>query len=149
MKNTCFLFVPVLFLTLNAAAIRKTTQGSGTWNDPSLWSPAGVPASTDDVVVRAGDSLNVSTDQKIKSITVQANSKLVWSSSKRLTISGTFTVDGFADLNGGLISISTAGIFGWIIEYWSLDGGFKSCGVLIIFESIIFLNSSNTKLTLS
>lgn len=109
MKTGHFLLIISLLLTLHSHAITKTTQGNGDWNDPAIWDPTGVPSSSDDAVIRSGDSINISTDQTIKSLNVQSSSKLIWSPSKRLTITGTFAVDGLADMNGGLITISTAG----------------------------------------
>ena len=48
-------FAALFVLALPAHAVTKTWNGSnGSWNTAASWSPAGVPATTDDVVVNAG-----------------------------------------------------------------------------------------------
>ena len=124
-----------LFLTVQASAVSKVTISSGDWSNPVIWSPSGTPVSGDDVTISSTHVVNISSDQNVKNVTVSLNATLIWTPGKRLTISGTFTVNGLATMNGGLITIAVAGqpfilgagsVFTW-------DPGFNTAAEATLF----------------
>lgn len=96
-----FLLSVVITVMVNAAV--KTTVGSGAWNSATTWSPAGIPASTDEVFIATGHTILINADATVKSVTVQQGAFLNWSTQKKLTLNGSFIVHGKADLTGGNI----------------------------------------------
>src|SRR5579862_4091143 len=52
----------VLFLTfihLNSRAATKTSVATGNWSSAATWSPSGVPASTDNVIIHGGNVVTI------------------------------------------------------------------------------------------
>lgn len=96
-----FLLSVVITVMVNAAI--KTTVGSGAWNSATTWSPAGLPAASDEVFIAAGHTILINADVAVKSVTVQQGAYLNWSTQKKLTLNGSFIVHGKADLTGGNI----------------------------------------------
>ncbi len=111
----------LLLLTGSAEGVVKTSTGSGSWGTSSLWSPSGVPAAGDHVIIAAGHTINVNSNFSITDVTVNAGGTLTFTSGRTLTMSGHLTVNGTVTMNGGNITfaagrnfiIGPAGRFTW------------------------------------
>ncbi len=101
------IFIGCISNTENTYATAISTAASGDWADPSTWSPAVIPSSSDDITIGAGHVITVRTDQFTHNITVSSGGTLVWSGTKTLSISGAFTVNGTVTMNGGDIALSS------------------------------------------
>lgn len=108
-RNGSILIIIGILLTLPGYSITKTSVMTGNWNDPNAWSPAGVPVSADDAIIQAGHTITLNADQAITALTVDAGATLTWNAGRRITITGAFTVNGTANMNGGLLTIAAAG----------------------------------------
>jgi hypothetical protein len=76
-------------VTVSPATVTRTVVGNGNWSDPNTWSPKGVPATGDDVVIPAGFSVAVDIDTAaIGDLTEQGT----------LTFAGAFTLQASGDL---------------------------------------------------
>ncbi|MCX6292483.1 MAG: T9SS type A sorting domain-containing protein [Bacteroidetes bacterium] len=91
-------------------ASNKTTVASGNWNSPTCWSPAGVPAASDNVTIGAGHTITVNANQQVHAVTVSTGGTLTWTNSSILSISGIFSVNGAVTMNGGNISLTLPGV---------------------------------------
>ncbi len=101
-----FCLVGVLILNTGISfGIALNSTASGNWDNPSTWSPASVPSATDVVVIGAGQTVTVNSDQTIQSLTVSAGGTLTWLPGVTLTINGAVTVNGTVLMNGGNISL--------------------------------------------
>ncbi len=101
------MFFQCLFFMQQVKAVSKATVSSGNWNNTSLWSPSGIPAANDDVTIGAGHQVTIVNNQSVRALTVSSGASLTWSTSNKLTIGGTFTVNGMVIMNGGNIHLST------------------------------------------
>ncbi|MCF8362557.1 MAG: hypothetical protein K9G70_08035 [Prolixibacteraceae bacterium] len=94
----------MILLSQSSYAIDYTSIKSGYWNDPTVWSPYGVPESGDNVTFASGDV-----------ITHEGN--LTWSAGQisgeiNLTVNGNFTMGSTASWNiGNTFIINTTGDF--------------------------------------
>lgn len=91
-----FIFLLVLFFTLSVAAhaVTKTSTGSGNWNNGNTWSPSGVPATGDNVIILAGHTVTINTNTTgISSLTIQGTLIIGNNNTNRsVTVSGTITI---------------------------------------------------------
>ncbi len=62
--------IAFLFQFSSGFSQTKTSTGNGDWNDPSTWSPFGVPLSTDNVIITSNHRVNLTTNQACNSLTV-------------------------------------------------------------------------------
>lgn len=110
-----FILTSVSFAAFSATKTAKT----GNWSNPATWTPAGVPASTDDVIVAAGKTLTVDGNYTCRNVDLgsatagSATLKII-AAGNRLTITGAcrmnpsnlnsnYTIDagpGTIDVNG-------------------------------------------------
>ncbi len=86
-----------LLLALGAGRAHATTVtsvGSGMWTNPTAWSPAQVPTSTDDVVIATGTTKIIATNSvtSIASLTVQTGGMLTHSSNTTTAVGEKFKV---------------------------------------------------------
>ncbi len=79
-----FLLICFFALSNSVFAVTKTTTASGSWSNPAIWSPAGVPASSDDVVISSAHSITISQPSFCKSLIISGNAVLSLSPSKLL-----------------------------------------------------------------
>lgn len=73
-----------------AGQITCTTTGSGDWS-AAIWSCPGGPGSGDDVII--AHDVEISTDQSAHSLSINADSSLVFRAAVTLTLTGDMTVD--------------------------------------------------------
>ena len=59
-----------IFVASSVFAQTKQSTGSGDWNNAATWTPAGVPTSTDNVLIRANHVIDISSNQACNSLTV-------------------------------------------------------------------------------
>lgn len=89
-------------------AVTKTSVASGNWNTAGTWSPSGVPASADDVIIANGHTVSVDANRSITNVTVNAGGTLNWptNSNRQLTVTGNIIINGTMYINGD-ISLSS------------------------------------------
>ncbi len=89
----------------------KTSTGTGNWNTAGTWTPSGVPASTDDVIITSSHVVTMNADLTCKSVTVGSSASLSFSGNKTLTISGAagLTNNGIVTVSSGNLLLSTSG----------------------------------------
>jgi hypothetical protein len=87
-----------------AFAVTKTSAGSGNWNTAATWSPSGVPASADYVIIATGHTVIVDATKSITNVTVNAGGALNWpvNSNKTLTVTGNITNNGTMTILGDI-----------------------------------------------
>jgi len=74
MKKYTYLTI-VLFLVLtNTYSQSKLSIGSGDWNNPSIWSPTGVPLATDNVIIQSNHVVDITSNQACNSLTIGTGS---------------------------------------------------------------------------
>lgn len=95
-----------------AWAVTKTTVSSGTWSNSSIWSPAGIPANTDDVIIASGHTLTVDAARTIVNLTINTGGKLIWPNSgqKNLTINGDVIINGLLNMTGDITLAATKNV---------------------------------------
>ena|ERR1041384_3827775 len=97
-KKAYFLFIAIfLFITSyfnEANAINKHSVASGNWNNPSSWSPYGIPAIGDNVIILSNHIITVDNNAEINSIIVDENGELDFIAAKVLTMHDALTVYG-------------------------------------------------------
>lgn len=93
-----FVALSAIFTQMSPAVEKTFNTSSGSWNSSSNWTPSGVPAAGDDVIIPSG---------RICSINTNTNTLA------SLTINGTLTTDGTARTItvSGNITIASTGIF--------------------------------------
>ena len=116
-----------------AAATKTWVGGSAAWSDGASWSPAGVPAATDDVVIDSGTPEVSAADAAAGSIALADTASLTISTGRTLTIGttktstiagGVFLPHGTLRLNGtttwsaGDVDIQDAGL---VVDAGTLD----------------------------
>lgn len=94
-----------------AQAVTKTSAGTGNWGTAGTWSPSGVPAAADDVVIANGHvvTLNVNSNN-LRTVTINAGGKLQGdNTNKTLNVTGNtggndFTNNGTLDFGPGFLA---------------------------------------------
>ena len=107
-----------LLVAVNANGQTKLFTGTGLWNDASKWSPIGVPAATDNVLIAPGANITVSTDATCDSIYFQSGA-----SGSTITINGGIKL---TSTKGILFSNPTANV----TQLISVGAGSLECGEL-------------------
>lgn len=92
------LLTPVFMLamilgSIEANAVTKTSTGTGNWNTAGTWSPNGVPAAGDDVVIAAGHTVTIDLSTTVLSVTVNGILTFNSSTNRTLTVTGNVTVN--------------------------------------------------------
>jgi fibronectin-binding autotransporter adhesin len=94
------LLVFMMLSSLGFSQVTKTTVSAGTWNTPARWSPAGVPAAGDNIIIAHAITADVA-------ITMN---NLTVNSGATLTMQGlNVTVNGNTQINGTLADNNNAG----------------------------------------
>ncbi len=110
----------LLYLNISFGAT-KTTVHSGSWNDASTWSPAGVPAAGDNAVVANGHVIMIGQQAAANNLSIAAGGTLQFSPDGLLTLIGNLVVDGTINMTGSIdfltkgagFDIGASGLFTW------------------------------------
>ncbi|MGL5889116.1 MAG: T9SS type A sorting domain-containing protein [Bacteroidia bacterium] len=94
-KNSSLLLLALTFSSVLSATI-KTSVIDGNWSNPSIWIPAGVPSSTDDVVISSNVTANSMNTISNPTFTIDAGASFVVST-------GTLTFSNNSISNSGTI----------------------------------------------
>ncbi len=106
------ILLSIFFLLLHSGfvhAINKISFGSGNWNSPTNWIPAGIPTVTDDVTIKSGHSIIVNGNSTCNKITVEKNAYLEFSASKALALNSDCIIEGTCNVTGGILIQNTNG----------------------------------------
>ncbi|MEP7263019.1 MAG: hypothetical protein ABI772_00900 [Bacteroidota bacterium] len=90
-------------------AVIKTSTGTGNWSSNETWTPSGIPASGDDIIIASGHIVTVNVNTTCKTIIVQSSAVLNFTESKSLTLTGACTINGTCNVSGGALLQSTTG----------------------------------------
>ena len=125
-------------------AVTKTSNvTSGDWNTAGTWSPSGVPSSTDDVTIRASDTITVSATpaSAVNSITISggARTQLIINSGVTLTITSGFT----HNATGSGYFTSVVALHGSL----NVGGAYASNGAGSRYMKLIFGSSASCAIT--
>lgn len=142
-------FLLICFFTYcnTAFAVTKTTTTSGSWNNPAIWSPVGVPAASDDVVISSAQNITISQQSFCKSLVVSGNAMLSLLPSVSLQINGSVNISGTLDMNGGNIkqiqsgALLQLGALGKLI--WN-PGDNTLAGASLLTNSVESFNETST-----
>lgn len=96
-----------LFIIFSIVCLNATTKISivnGNWNSPSTWSPSGVPASTDNIVINTNVILNTNINLDAgSSLTINSGKSLIGASN--INTDGTIAGPNIAIINNGTLTI--------------------------------------------
>ncbi len=85
--------------TTGLFAVNRVSTGSGNWTTAATWSPAGVPATTDNITIQAGHTVTVNNTGYCLSLTV--NGTVLWTQNRRLHVyAGGCIINPSGDLAG-------------------------------------------------
>ncbi len=147
-----FLFFGVFFSNL-LFAIDRTSIQSGSWNDPLIWNPNGVPSNNDNVFINHDVTIdsdvgcaNVSIEQN-SNLYLNPNINLIINGDLEIKINGTFTdnegntyITGNFFNNGSFYSTGTFNFAGTSAQ--SISTNFPP----LTFQNIIFSNNGTKNL---
>lgn len=102
-KSLLFLTFLLTLFSLNALAVVKTAVlGTVNWNAAASWSPSGVPATGDDVVIPNGSTVNLDMNTQVLTVTVQAGGVLRSGTANNvLTVTSNISILGTLDFQFG------------------------------------------------
>lgn len=95
----CFI---LLCLHLNAQTTYTSNGvGGGDWDTSTTWSPAGIPGSSDEVIIADGDVVSVTgANKSISSLAIQGTGNLNFLSNLNVNVSGDLTMSGSSSITG-------------------------------------------------
>lgn len=99
-KNVLFSFMLLLALQLEA---QITSVMNGNWNTAATWDCSCVPTASDDVIIAAGTTVSLTTNQTVNNVTLSGTLNMN-TNGVTLTVNGNFTVSGSATILGGAAS---------------------------------------------
>lgn len=92
-------FLLLSLVSIQASAINtKTATTTGNWSSSSIWSPAGVPSDTDNIIINSGITVTVDGNYTCRDLDVGNNSSSN-STLKIITAGNSLTVTGDLDFN--------------------------------------------------
>lgn len=122
------LLATLMIFQLASYAATKTSTKNGSWSDVTAWSPAGVPAITDAVIIRGGHTITVNgaytcADLSIGNTVVSNSTLRITASGNSLTVTGALAINpnnnnNTYTLDAGPGVINVAGTF----STWSTTG---------------------------
>lgn len=171
MKKLSLLFTALALLLIpEAFSQTKTWTGatSTAWNTSTNWSPAGAPASTDDVIIPSAPAnqpvisgtitpvcknLTINSGASL-SISATVNNNALLTASGNATINGALSISGFIGKTGKLVVLnvtwsSTASMSGGLAGSMEVSGNWEfSTGSAISmgYCSVIFTGSTTTQI---
>lgn len=165
------LLAVLLVLLPNAAkaapSATKTSTGSGNWNTAGSWSPSGVPANGDDVIIAAGHNVTVDVNtNNLNSLTVNGTLTVGNNATNRtVTVGGNVTVASGGTIVAGATSAThSMNIGGNLANNGTFDGlpaagriinvtfngsgnqTISGTGTMTRFNNITINNSSSTNI---
>lgn len=100
MKQRFLLIFIFLLPAIFAHGISRQTLKSGSWSDPSIWFPAGVPDATDDITIQSSHDITIDQQQShCRSLVIQTQGLLNIPASTNLSIHHTEGLKTFGTLN--------------------------------------------------
>lgn len=142
-----------LLVNIGLQAATKTSTGDGNWSSASTWSPSGVPASGDDVVIEDGDNVTLDGNYTCASLTINNKAGVSGVTDTELIISSgyTLTVTGNAALNTTLTSDSTGSVYLQVLGTLSIGGNLTLTSSLLTIAgaNLIEIGSSSLSGTLN
>lgn len=90
----------------NAQATIRTSVMSGAFGNAAIWSPAGVPSATDDLIISSGHFVTMNIHGDAGSITIQQGGKLTCSNTKKLIVNGALSVHGTLEIVEGDLQLT-------------------------------------------
>ena len=111
------LFIGLNFFSCQLWAVTKTSTGTGNWSNAATWSPAGVPAVGDDVIIGDNDVVTLDGNYSCLSLTIGSSvgnpATLTISGSNTLTVTGNVIllaasgggIDKILNINAGTLTI--------------------------------------------
>ncbi|MBK7310861.1 MAG: hypothetical protein IPI93_08735 [Sphingobacteriaceae bacterium] len=154
-----FLLAISILLLSNVSAQTKQSTGSGDWNNAATWTPAGVPISTDNVLIRANHVIDITSNQACNSLTVGNGSNAQLRFDSGLFGFGgarSFTVNGNLVVANGSSFIIYSGltahelfVAGDVTNYGTIDfnSGFSFFPFSIGTANINFVRNGNQNLS--
>lgn len=94
---------------LNAAI--KNSISSGSWSTTTVWSPAGIPQSGDQVIINSGHVITLAMDAGAGTLIVLHGAEFNIFSGYLFTLHGDLTVNGKLSMNGGDINLVNSSAF--------------------------------------
>lgn len=92
------LFFICIFLSGFVSAATKNAVSSGNWSNGAIWSPSGVPASGDDVIINSGTTITVDSSFTCNHLSI-GNSTNASATLKIIASGNSLTVNGDLDFN--------------------------------------------------
>lgn len=145
----------MLFYSQQGHAATKTATTTGNWSNASIWSPSGVPAAGDDVIINSGivvtvDSAYTCNNLDLGSATSSATTLKIITAENSLTINGAFrfnpsSVNQIILMDAGAGTFNIAGTF----THWSATGTntFQIGTGAINFTPAVSITSTNQRIT--
>ncbi len=137
-------------------AVTKTSTGNGNWSASATWSPSGVPATDDDIIIRSGDIVTVDGSYTCNNLTIGNNTNAdgilqITSASNSLTITGDLQINPLSknktftlDAGPGTININgTFSVWGYGPSS-SLSGIQVGSGTINVTPAITISNSKQS-----
>ena len=119
-KKRLLVILLTVCLSPSVYSATKTAAATGSWATAATWSPSGVPAAADSVVIPSGKTVTVAANASIAGVNVLTGGILTINSSRTLTMSQSLTVAGTMTNNGVIafasgkaFTISAGGTFTW------------------------------------
>lgn len=154
-----FLPIFVIFFQVVGVAQTKVSIASGDWSDPTIWAPAGVPTSANDVLIQANHVVEIVANQACNSLTVGngSNAQLRFDSgffgnngARSLTVNGNLIVSANASFGiySGIAAHSLT-VLGDVTNNGTIDfnSGFSLFPISLGIANVIFAKNGNQNLT--
>ena len=109
MKTKLLLSLIFAFALFNSYGVNYVSSGSGPWETPGTWSPAGTPTLTDNVTISAGHVVTVNAvNDKCNDLTI--NGQLRWAGNIAITVQGNYNITSTGSESGtGLVQFNPPG----------------------------------------
>lgn len=136
----------LLLISPAADAAVKSSVISGNWNNPSAWSPTGIPSPSDEVIISDGTIVELNDFADVLSVTVNTSGEFNLTAGKQIVIQQTLTVNGKMKMNGGNISFSTGAQFNMgAYSIFTWDPGINSpAGATLFTKGVENFDSTST-----
>lgn len=118
-----------LVLSTWSMAATKTFVGAdlGNWNTATNWSPSGVPAAGDSVVIPSLKTVTINTSLTIVAgTTLKINGNIKFAASTTLTVSGRLVVNGDVDFSANSVNLTVTATGEYIVIGSYTEGGNSS-----------------------